>query len=267
MHKDRYTWQDLLEIMARLRAPGGCPWDREQTHESLLQYLIEESAELQEAVLAGDETHVREELGDVLLQVVFHAQIAKEQSRYGIEEVIDGVSRKLVERHPHVFVEGQSLETASQVESQWEEIKKGEKGVQERRKSLMDEIPAQLPGLQYATKTQWRAAKVGFDWPSPEPIFDKIFEEVAEVSEASELEPGPHRQERLEDELGDLLFAVANLCRKYEVPPEQALQKASRKFAKRFRAMEAMEAEAGPLKGKSLDELEELWVDAKLQVG
>ena len=270
MKKPDYTFEDLVEIMARLRAPDGCPWDREQDHHSILPCLTEESAELAEAIAEGDDAHIREELGDVLMQVLFHAQIAREGGRFDIDDVIDDVSRKLVSRHPHVFGEGDKLRTAGQVVTQWERIKKGEKDKQSR-KSLMDGIPVQLPALQYAAKMQTRAARAGFDWKDADGVYDKIAEEIEEVKRAgsacdalSETAPAEHRvraRKHLEEELGDLLFAVVNLGRHLGLTPEEALRASSRKFARRFRAMEAMRPDLETL---SAGELEDLWRVVKL---
>ena len=271
MKKLDYTFEDLVEIMARLRAPDGCPWDREQDHDSILPCLTEECAELAEAIAERDDAHIREELGDVLMQVLFHSQIASEGGRFDIGDVIDDVSRKLVSRHPHVFGEGDKLRTAGQVVAQWEKIKKGEKDKQ-GRKSQMDGIPLQLPALQYAAKMQTRAARVGFDWKDADGVFDKVAEEIEEVKRAksvrdalSETAPAERlvrARKHLEEELGDLLFAVVNLGRHLDVTPEEALRASSRKFARRFRAMEARTPDLGKL---SAEELEELWRVVKLE--
>ena len=267
MEKEDYGFAGLVEIMARLRAPDGCPWDREQTHLSIVPCRREEAAELAEALAEGDDLHIREELGDVLMQVLFHAQIASETGRFGVADVIADVSRKLVTRHPHVFGEGDKLRTAGQVVTQWEKIKKGEKDKQDR-KSQMDGIPVSLPALQYAAKMQTRAARVGFDWPDAEGVFDKIGEEIAEVRRAREARDAAPEEAKdaakahLEEELGDLLFSVVNLCRHLDAAPEEALLASSRKFARRFRAMEAL---CGDLKSRTPEELDSLWRRVKAQ--
>lgn len=267
----RERFDKLLSIMKQLRSPGGCPWDREQTHRSLISCLVEETAELTEALLSDDEQLLIEELGDVLLQVVFHAELAREEGRFDMGDVLDVLSNKLITRHPHVFGAGVRLGSAGEVTTQWEAIKKGEKE-KANRKSLMDGIPLQLPALQYAAKVQSRAAKVGFDWPDRAGVMGKMEEELAEleevIGEKEQLPPDASAAVReevdlhLEEELGDLLFTVVNLSRHLGVTPEQALQVANRKFSKRFRAMEAIDPQ---LMQRSPEELEEMWRQVKLK--
>lgn len=262
-------FEQLLSIMSQLRGPEGCPWDREQNHRSLISCLVEECAELSEALQGGTDNELIEELGDVLLQVVFHSEIAKEEERFDIEDVLTALIEKLISRHPHVFGAGRQLNSSGEVVHQWEEIKKGEKE-KRQRKSLMDGIPIQLPALQYAAKVQSRAAKVGFDWPDHRGVEEKLVEELNEVKEAflekeklscEATEEEKERVElRLEEEMGDLFFTVVNFSRHLGVPPEQALQIANRKFSNRFRMMESMEPQ---LSQRSMDELEELWQKAK----
>ena len=258
MVKDNYSFEDLVEIMRRLRAPDGCPWDKVQTHESILEYLVEEAAEFIDAVKNRDDLNMCEEIGDVLLQVVFHAQMAKDREAFEIQDVLNSICKKMVFRHPHVFGE-ESAETPEDVKVNWDKIKSEEKkskGVDEGT-SVLDGIPKSLPGLSYAKKAQKKAAKVGFDWVDPMDVFPKIQEEIAEVKEVLD------SPEKLEEEMGDLLFSVVNLSRKLNVDPEIALRGATEKFINRFKCMEGMEPE---LKGKSLEELDELWDKAKREL-
>ena len=251
---NQYSYEDLLTIMARLRGPGGCPWDIAQDNQTLLPYLIEETSELIEAIQSRDDSHVEEELGDVLLQVVFHAQLGSERGVYDMSRVIDGISKKLVNRHPHVFGESQ-IKDAAAVEEQWEEIKKKEKG-KEHRQSVLDDVSRALPGLQYAAKIQKRAAKVGFDWPDISGVLDKVQEEIEEVEEARM----SNDQEHVAEEIGDLLFSVVNYSRHCGVDPEIALRAATAKFKTRFQAMEKV---VPNLKAKKLEELDDLWNQVK----
>jgi tetrapyrrole methylase family protein / MazG family protein len=226
----RGTWLlDLVRVMARLRGPGGCPWDREQTHQSLARHLLEEAHETLEAIDGGDPQRIREELGDLLLQVVFHAEMAREAETFDIDDVAEGIVRKLIRRHPHVF--GQvEVDSAAQVLVNWERIKNEEKG----EHPVDEEIPSTLPALARAAKVQRRAAGYGFDWRTMEAAAAKVREELDELEEA-----GP---DRAEEELGDVLFAVAALARRLNVDPETALRKTTRRFAERF---ERMRREAG----------------------
>ena len=220
---------DLVRVMQRLRGPGGCPWDAEQTHRSLGRHLLEEAHEALEAIDAGDPQRLREELGDVLLQVVFHAEMARQDGEYDVDDVAETITTKLVQRHPHVF--GDVLvDSAAEVLVNWERIKQQEKG----EHPLDEEIPVTLPALARAAKVQRRAAGYGFDWRSKEAALAKVHEELAELEEAP--------PERAEDELGDLLFAVASAARRLDVDPETALRAATRRFSERF---ERMKDEAG----------------------
>ncbi|HEX8100422.1 MAG TPA: nucleoside triphosphate pyrophosphohydrolase [Actinomycetota bacterium] len=233
---------DLLRVMHRLRAPGGCPWDREQTHQSLARHLLEEAHETLEAIDSGDRDRLRDELGDLLLQVVFHAEMAQEDDGFDADDVAEGIIAKLIRRHPHVFGDVE-VDSASEVLVNWERIKTAETGERE----LDDEIPASLPALARAAKVQRRAAGWGFDWRSPEGALEKVREELGEVEEAS--------ADQVEDELGDLLFAVAALGRTLNVDPETALRKATRRFSERFERMRGR-AEAEGVKLDSLSEEE-----------
>ncbi|HQF54717.1 MAG TPA: nucleoside triphosphate pyrophosphohydrolase [Fibrobacteria bacterium] len=258
MDSKRYDFEDLIRIMARLRAPDGCPWDREQTHQSIKEYFLEEVYEFLEAVEEGSVPHMREELGDLLLQVVFHAQMASESDHYDIHDVIHELSDKLVRRHPHVFGEV-AVADSGEVVVNWEAIKNAEKG-KESRKSRLDGIPVNYPALMKAKKLQVRAAKDGFDWPDAAPIWEKLEEEIGEVKEAlTENDP-----DHLEDEVGDLFFVAVNLARKLGVDPEIALQRANRKFETRYRGMEALvEGRGQKMSDLDLAAQDKLWDEVK----
>jgi len=253
----KFNFDDLLKIMERLRSPNGCPWDREQTHKSLLPYLIEETYEVVDAVERGIDEELKEELGDLLLQVVFHSQIAKERGAFTIEDVVDSIAKKLVERHPHVFGGRDDIKSAEDVSREWEKLKEKEG---KKRESVLDGIPSSLPALERAYKLQKRAEKVGFDWRSFEGIKEKLLEELDEIE--SELKKG--NREKLEEEVGDFLFMAVNLSRFLGIHPETALRKANRKFEERFRFMEKRAKEMGrSLSDMDIDEMEELWQEAK----
>lgn len=250
-----YTYNDLIDIIAALRGEKGCSWDKAQTHESLVPHLIEESYELVEAINNKDTSNMKEELGDVLLQVLMHAQIAAEEKKFSIEDVVDGIARKLVYRHPHVFGEGNHLKTTKEVEVSWEQLKKAEKGHQTQTENL-DSIPKALPALIRAYKIQKKAGAVGFTWDCYEPIIDKIIEELEEVK----AEIKNNNQERLNEEIGDLLFAITNLSYFFEINPEFALTKATEKFINRFRYIENTAFARGQdLSEMTLDEMDQLW--------
>ncbi len=247
--------EQLLRIMARLRAPDGCPWDREQTHASLRQSVIEEAYEVAAAIQSGDDENLREELGDLLLQVVFHSQMASEDGRFGFNDCVRSIVDKLVRRHPHVFGSENAADSDA-VLTRWEEIKRTEKG--SKPTSALDGITDGLPGLMRAEKVQKRAARVGFDWSELPPVIAKVREELAEV-EAAIGDP-----DKVEDEIGDLLFAVVNLARKLKTDGEVALQRATDKFTYRFRGIEALATERGlKLGAMKLTELDELWDEIK----
>jgi tetrapyrrole methylase family protein / MazG family protein len=252
----------FIAIVKRLRDPGGCPWDREQTHASLLSCLLDESYEFFEAVDESNSDKMREELGDLLLQVVLHAQIAQETSAFDIEAVAAAISEKIVRRHPHVFGDVKAG-TSKEVLSNWEKIKKGEKG-KEHRRYLVDDIPAGLPALFRAEKMQRRVARVGFDWKSIDPVLDKVEEEFGEFREA--LAGG--NQAAAEEELGDILFALVNVARHQGVCAEEALRKTINKFAKRFRYIEDQyKQREKKLEDSTLDEMDVLWEESKKIVG
>ena len=249
---------ELVRIMARLRAPGGCPWDREQSHRTLQKYLVEEACELLDAIEDANDAQMADELGDLLLQVVFHCQIAAEDRRFDLQAVARLLCEKLVRRHPHVFGEA-VVHDAAGVVRQWEEIKRGEPAAQQRP-SALDGLPRHLPALATAEKLQKRAAKLGFDWPDRQGVVDKLHEEVRELTEA--LAHG--NDEHTADELGDLLFSVVNLCRSLGVDPEDCLRRANRKFRRRFAHVEQCVAASGRgFKDFRLDELDAFWDQAK----
>lgn len=246
----------LVEIMARLRAPGGCPWDREQTHESLKKYMVEEAYEACDAIDSGEDRQIAEELGDVLLQVVFHAQVASEEKRFTIEDVLDAINTKLVSRHPHVFGE-LKLDNSEQVLQHWESFKVREK---QERQSILDGIPRDLPALLKAHRIQERVARVGFDWEKVEDVFCKVKEELREFEEACYSQ----EDDRIEDELGDLFFAVVNVARFLEKDPEAALQRTIRKFTRRFNYIEQQVKQSGQdLQSVSLEVMDKYWEESK----
>ncbi|HVA63492.1 MAG TPA: nucleoside triphosphate pyrophosphohydrolase [Terriglobales bacterium] len=258
----------VVEIMRRLRAPGGCPWDRKQTFDSIRPHTLEEAYEVLEAIGDRNWPGLREELGDLLLQVVFYAEMAEEEGHFNIEDVLRVLADKLVRRHPHVFAEpgaeGLSPEAAL---GRWNAVKAAERAAAGGAEagaapaSLMAGIPRDLPALAEAVKRGQRAAAVGFDWPRAQGVVAKLHEEMAELQ--AEMSGGDRH--RLEEELGDLLFTAANLARHLGLEPESALKHANRKFQRRFQAMEAMEARAGgrPLRELSPEAWEELWERAK----
>jgi MazG family protein len=255
----------LIEIVARLRAPDGCPWDREQTIDTLKRYVLEETYEVLDAIDRHDHAALREELGDFLFEAVFVAQLEQDAGHFVIADSVRMVADKLVRRHPHVFARhtGESaLDTADQVRTRWEEIKTGERGGSSKSKTLLSGIPAALPALLRAYQIGSRAASVGFDWSRPADVVAKIREEVDEIQEvvsASDVD-----QQRAEEEMGDLLFAIANLSRKLGVEPETALRKANDKFTRRFTTMEGAIEDSGRLmRNMTLDELEAEWQIAK----
>ncbi len=261
--------QRLLQIMADLRNPdGGCPWDLEQDFASIAPYTVEEAYEVADAIRRGDMAELKDELGDLLFQVVYHAQLAEEKGFFAFPDVVETIAAKMVRRHPHVFGDADIASAAAQT-ANWEEIKAAEraakataapKGGANQPASLMDNVPLALPALMRAEKLARRAARVGFDWTDPQDVFAKIDEESAEVREAAESGDSA----AVFEEIGDLLFAAANLARVYGVAPEDALQAANEKFAARFRHMEADALKhSESLADMTLGELETLWRQAK----
>jgi MazG family protein len=257
-------FDELVNVMARLRAPGGCPWDREQTYESLAPYLLEEAFEsfdaIQEAA-SGKPENLREELGDLLLQIIFHSQIAEEKGDFTIEDVCAGITKKMILRHPHVFGD-KNFDTASDVLQNWDELKRAEREVTKKdekaKDSILDEVPLAFPALIEANKLTKKAAKVGFDWENAEQIYEKLTEETEELKAAITASGN------VEEEIGDLLFVVVNLARKYDVEPETALKKTNRKFRQRFKFIESeLKKNGKTLENSDLAEMDALWNAAK----
>ncbi len=278
-------FDNLVRLMARLRAPDGCPWDRKQTHESLKPYLLEEAYEVLETIDRGETTLLKEELGDLLLQVLFHAQIAAESQRFSMNEIMEQLADKLVRRHPHVFGGPDQKQTASnadQVLSRWEEIKRSEREQQGDAGSALDGVPKTLPALLRAYQIQARASRVGFDWPEAGPVLEKLEEEIAELREAvasAAQAPGPAadssgssgqesegqaRRAQVEAEFGDVLFSMVNLARFLKVNPEDALRTATNRFMERFHYVETQAEKTGrTLSAMTLAEMDALWDEAK----
>ena len=254
--KPRYGYDDLLEIIRLLRSPEGCPWDKVQTHESIRRGMLEEAYEAAEAIDTGDTALLKEELGDVLMQVVFHADIEKDAGRFTMDDVCDGVVRKLLYRHPHVLGGGQA-ETADTVPASWDKLKRQEKG-QKTTADALDAVARSLPGTWRAEKLQRKAADAGFDWHDVSGALDKLDEETAELRRAVETHTN------IQDELGDVLFAAVKVGRFCGIDPEEALHGTCEKFIRRFRAMESAAAESGrALSDLTLEEMTALWNGAK----
>ncbi len=256
--------QRVLEIMSTLRGENGCNWDKEQTHESLIPHLIEETYEVIDALYFSNKENLKEELGDLLFQIIFHCQIAKEEKKFTFEDVAKTLGDKLIFRHPHIF-ENQKNLSAEEVLKNWEQLKtkeKEKKGI--FQESILDGIPKTFPSLQRAEKLQSKAAKIGFDWSSPQEIVEKIYEELEELNE--ELGNPQQSKERIFEELGDVLFSVVNLARFLDISPELALRYANEKFESRFRKMENLAKEKNQnLQTLNLEEMEELWKISKEQ--
>ena len=255
-----------VAIMAKLRAPGGCPWDREQTFDSIRRYTLEETYEVMDAIERKDWNGLKDELGDLFLQVLFYAEMAQEAGHFHLEDVMENLNDKLVRRHPHVFANRNGVENSAQVFANWEEIKKQERVARTGAKdtSLLDAIPRTLPALMEANKLGSKASSVGFDWKTAAPVFDKLDEELNELREAVLT----NQNAAQEEELGDVLFTLVNLSRKLGLHSELALRGANAKFRRRFSAMEESAASNQldkPLEGLSSDELEELWNRAKMR--
>lgn len=286
MAETRYHLDDLITLMARLRDPqAGCPWDLKQTWESIVPHTLEEAYEVADCIEQADFDHLRSELGDLLFQVVYYSRFAEEEQRFDLRDVVDGLTRKMIRRHPHVFPEGtlngrcheavqeaaldeRSAEDAgmlssvneAEVKSRWESIKAEERASQQGAVSVLDDVPRALPAITRASKLQKRAASVGFDWDQPLQVMDKLDEELAEIRDA--LSQGD--QAAVADEVGDLLFAVVNLARHLKVEPEQALRGTNRKFERRFRFVEqAFQAQGRSLSEADLEAMEAQWQAAK----
>ena len=254
-----FSWADLIEIMARLRR--SCPWDREQTHRSLIPYLIEETYEVVDAIEDASDADMCEELGDLLLQIVFHSQLAMERGKFSVADVIDALSNKMIRRHPHVFGD-QAVANITELWQNWEFLKSQEASAA-KRESRLDGIPKGLGALQRGQKMQEKAARVGFDWPDPRGVTDKLAEELGELAEARK---SVDNEAAVREELGDVLFTVVNLARQLGVDAEGALRGANDKFYRRFAFMEKYaESQGKTLSDHTLDELEELWALAKVR--
>ncbi len=246
----------LIEIMERLRSPDGCPWDREQTNQSIKPYLIEETYEVVDAIDENDPEKLKEELGDLLFQIIFHAQIAKEKGEFDIHDVIEVISKKMISRHPHVFGD-KDFKTSEEVLRQWDERKK-EEGKQ--RESILDGIPSHLPALMRAHGIQLRVSKIGFDWKELRDVLRKLDEELMEFRLAIQ----KNDKSEIEDELGDIFFVLVNISRFVDINPEEALRKTISKFISRFRYIEKRVLKEGrDLKEMTLEEMDNLWEEAK----
>lgn len=259
--------QKLITIMAQLRdKENGCPWDVEQNFASIAPHTLEEAYEVVDAIEKNDMQHLKEELGDLLLQVIFHSQMAKEEGHFDIEAVAESISLKLVSRHPHVFGDA-DIKTAEAQEKSWEELKAKErqqKNHQAEQQSVLDDVALALPALTRASKLQKRAAAVGFDWPTIEPVFAKIEEEIAEIKE----EVAAGDVDKIHDEIGDLLFCIVNLARHLKIKPEEALRSTNKKFIDRFQYIEQKLKEKGSsCEESTLEEMDALWDEAKVAGG
>jgi tetrapyrrole methylase family protein/MazG family protein len=261
--KKRYGFNDLIEIMRQLRGPDGCPWDRKQNHRSLLPYLLEEAYEVIDSVERRNMRDLREELGDLLLQIVFHAQLANERDRFDIDDVIDRICRKLIDRHPHVFARPKRL-SAGQVLDNWEKIKLAEPKKRKKRKGVLDGVPRTLPALLRAFRIQEKTARFGFDWSGPKPVFAKVREEVDELRQSLD----KRSKIEIEHEMGDLFFALVNLARHLRINPENALSRTNKRFIRRFEYIERNLPKTGKeLNDATLEEMDALWDEAKERIG
>jgi MazG family protein len=259
----------LVEIMGRLRSPEGCPWDREQTFDTIKPYLLEETYEVMDAIDARDWEGLADELGDLLLQVVFFSQMAKEAGHFDVADAIQAINSKLIRRHPHVFGEGEA-KTSEEVLRKWDEIKAAEKAAlpnaNAKPKGLLASVPRSVPALMEARQISSRAANAGFDWSNVEQVLEKLNEELAELAGARKAlsQGAPGSQEELQDEIGDLLFVIVNVARFLKVDPEQALRGTNSKFRRRFDFVEkGLEAQGKSLKESTVEEMESLWQEAK----
>jgi nucleoside triphosphate diphosphatase len=267
------AFDELVQLMAKLRAPDGCAWDRKQTHVSLKPYLVEEAYEVLEAIDHTDTTRLREELGDVLLQVIFHAQIGSEEETFSVEDIIHSLSQKLVRRHPHVFgtaAQKQEHLNAEDVKIRWEQIKRNEREEKGQASSALEGIPKTLPALLRAFQVQARAARIGFDWPDLAPVLGKLDEELQEFREAMAANTAAtsatakESKEHLEAELGDVFFTMVNIARFLKINPEEALRTTVNRFIDRFQYIEGQAAATGrSIQDMTLEEMDALWDQAK----
>ena len=256
------SFEQLVSTMVKLRSEDGCPWDKEQTHESIRPYLIEEAYEVLEALESKDDASFREELGDLLLQVVFHAQIASEDDRFNIEDICKNIVDKLVRRHPHVFGDVEAS-SSNEVLNNWEKIKQKEKG--NKTGSVLDGLPAQLPALLRAFRIQEKVARVNFDWADIKDVLNKVREEFDELIEVIE-EMGDNKEQtqRLEEEMGDILFSLVNVSRHLNITPEEALRRTNEKFIQRFKSIEnQLELNGESLDLATFERLDQLWDEVK----
>lgn len=257
-NEKKYSMTDLIEIMQKLQSVDGCPWDKEQTHESLTKCLIEEAYEACDAINEKSPEKMAEELGDVLLQVVFHAQIGQEENTFNMDDITDTICRKLIYRHPHIFGKEQ-FDSSEQVLESWEKLKIVEKGFQSQAESMKN-IPKTFPALMRAYKIQQKAQRVGFDWPDISGALKKLYEETQELKQAIDQKDNEQQQE----EAGDLMFAIVNVCRFLDLDPEQCLNSASDKFIKRFTHVEKSCVDNGfDMKQMTIKELDSFWDEAK----
>lgn len=266
----RDKFNELVEIVARLRGPDGCPWDRQQTHQSLKPMMIEEAYEVLEAIDEGDDEELMGELGDLLLQVVFHSQLAEEEGRFTMADVLERISSKMVRRHPHVFGEERAA-TSSEVLRNWEALKEAElaaKGKGNGATSMLDSVSAALPAVMEAFQVTTKVSRVGFDWPDVASVVQKLDEEIAEMKEVVSDVGGSFDHRRAEEEIGDVMFALVNLARRLGVDPESSLKRSNRKFRRRFRHIEdsLREQDRRPADADP-EELMDLWREAKLKEG
>ena len=260
--KDKYNIEDLLHIMELLRGPGGCPWDAEQTHESIRKDFIEETYEVIEAINKNDKELLKEELGDVLLQVAFHAQIEKEENSFEFSDVCDGICKKLIERHPHVFG-NINVSSTDEVLTNWDNIKRKSKG-QKTQGSSMLKVPKELPALMRAQKIQSKAKKAGFDWDNIDGAFEALYSEIEELKSAMKNKDA----EEIKNEMGDLLFSCVNVSRFLDVESEEALTLSNEKFIERYVMVEKLAEERNiNMKETPIEELDELWKEAKIILG
>ena len=260
--KDKYNIEDLLHIMELLRSPGGCPWDAEQTHESIRKDFIEETYEVIEAINKNDKELLKEELGDVLLQVAFHTQIEKEENGFEFSDVCDGICKKLIERHPHVFGDI-NVSSTDEVLTNWDNIKRKSKG-QKTQGSSMLKVPKELPALMRAQKIQSKAKKAGFDWDNIDGAFEALYSEIEELKSAMKNKDA----EEIKNEMGDLLFSCVNVSRFLDVESEEALTLSNEKFIERYVMVEKLAEERNiNMKETPIEELDELWKEAKIILG
>lgn len=256
----KYTMQDLIDIMAALRGENGCPWDKAQTHESLKPFLLEEAYEVIDAIDRGDANDLTEELGDLLLQIVFHSRLAEERGEFDMGDVIDGICEKMIRRHPHIFGDVK-VENAGEVLKNWEDIKREEKDIKTQAQSMAN-LPGTFPALMLAYKVQEKAARVGFDWADVKGAMDKVFEEMEELKEVYK----DNNCDKIREEMGDLLFAAVNVARFLKVDPELALRDATKKFIRRFNYVEQAAAKSDrELQDMTLEEMDKLWEEGKKQ--